>query len=443
MELTLPCNTQIENELIGAMIVDSECIPDLVELLQPEDFYQRSHQQLCRKIFELWRKHKRIELASELQLLSQFSGLAISALTEICGAVITTDPETLRYRADRLKSIATHRRFVQFGAEVAGMGYLKGSEEIREMINRAEAKLSRIAENQLCVQTMSTAQEAVMRYADRFDERIKNKSLITGVPSGLLDLDRYTAGFQPSSLVVIGARPSMGKTSFAMQAAYHMSGVKQLPTLVFSLEQPEEQLMDRMVANVARVDLHHINTGLVKDSEIQRCTDAMAKIAECKLTIDDEGGVSAAEIKAKTRRAMREMGELSCIIIDYLGEMAPPERGMSRYDAISENVRQLKAMAKELKVPVIVLAQLSRAVEQRQDKRPVMSDLRESGEIEQAADVILFLYRDKYYNSETEMGDLAEVIIAKNRNGPKGTTKFYFHESYTRFDPIQKGAVNQ
>ncbi|SDX45782.1 replicative DNA helicase [Marininema mesophilum] len=430
-----PFDTRLEEEVIGAMISDPQCIAEVVEKIQPRHFYHAVHQKLCKKIYALWQEdEKKVDLVQMVPFLQQ-ENISVSQITDMVQGLATS--AKVAYHADRVKDLAMLRSAIQVGQELSLAGGLREKEEIHAAISRAEAQLAQTTEEQMSVSATATIEDILYDFHSEFEVTMHNQSGITGLSTGIGDLDCMTAGFQKQNLVVLAGRPSMGKTAFALHLAQHISNEgERNPTLFCSLEMSKKDLARRLIGNVGQIDLQNMSTGLINDEEYEKYTMALSILGDANLVIDDQAGVTVSEIKAKARRVKRERG-LSCIIIDYLG-LIGGDRRMDRYELVSENIRQIKNLAKEFQIPVIVLAQLSRKVEERQNKRPFLSDLRESGEIEQTADLVLFLYRDEYYNPHSEKKRIAELIIAKQRNGPVGTVEMLFMKEYGSFLSMTK-----
>lgn len=435
METFVPYDEKLEREIIGSMIADPACVGDVVEVVEPGHFYNPKHQKLCKEIFRLWQESEEYVNLVEMAAFFQKEKISVKDVTEMATMVASTS--VVRHHAERLKEISALRSAVELGREMAALGHLKDRDEIREALNRCEARMSGITERTMKTDTLTTLQDAIMRFNDKFDSVYHSGGGITGAPTGFDQLDIMTAGYQKQDLVILAARPSMGKTAFALETALHIGMNSDEPAIIFELEMGEDALLKRLVANVGMIDIHKLTMGSIEPHELEKYTNATAELYNANMIIDTQPGISVAEMKAKARRIKRERG-LSCIIVDYLG-LIPGERGMGRYEVVSENTRQLKNMARELDVPVIALSQLSRAVEQRNDKRPMLSDLRESGEIEQTADLVMFLYRDDYYNPDSDMKNIMEIIVAKHRNGPTGRVELLFHKEYNKFLPLPRG----
>jgi replicative DNA helicase len=433
---TPPIDTRLEQYILGAMIYDPECIADVIEIVKPKFFYHRAHALIYERLVDDWSEDpKKIDL----ELLGPFlieHKISISDLGTAVKAISTT--ANIAYYCDQLKDLAMLRAAGKIGMDLVKATVHREKEEIHAAIGKAEIDLSRLNEATVRTDTMVSMKEAVLRFNERFEEMYYHTDGgISGLATGIRDLDDITAGLQKSDLIIIGARPSMGKTSFAQQIALNVS-LRGEPVAFFSLEQSAEQLARRAMANQAMIDLSKLNAGLISNEEWEKYTEAMSLLSTANLVIDDQAGMTVNEMKAKCRKIRRERG-LSLILIDYLGKIGSPDPRMSRYDAVSENARMLKNMAKEFDIPVICLAQLHRGVEQRPDKRPMMSDLRESGEIEQEADVIGFLYREDYYNANTEKKNITELILAKHRNGKIGSVEMVFLKQFNRFANLDRG----
>lgn len=442
-DFQIPHDADLEEYLIGCMIYDPVCIAEVVENLKPSAFYSPSYSRVCKEIFRLWTEdEKQIDFIQIGPVLVE-NGVTISRMTEVISSIVTTN--NVDIYAQQLNDLAALRAAVIVGRELAGAGGIRDKESIREVINKAEGKLSLISETTIKVETMSSMKTALQSYHEEFEKNYYSSSSgITGVPSGYTDLDNMTSGFQKTDLIILAARPSVGKTAFALQIAKNvsMNTVKKEPVGFFSLEMATKKLIPRFIASEAMIDMKLLNSSLIQGEDWEKYTMAHSILADASLIIDDDPNQTVQSIKAKSRRMMRELGGLSMILIDYLQLIQGP-RAMSRYDLVSENTRQLKILARELDVPVIALSQLSRSVEQRADKRPMMSDLRESGSIEQDADIVAFLHRDDYYDKASEKKNLIEIIIAKQRNGPVGTVELAFLKQYNKFTNLDRTHLDQ
>lgn len=440
-----PFDTKLEQYVLSAMFYDPECIADVIEVMKPKYFYHREHEKLYDRIVADWSEDpKKVDLKLFAPLFVELN-ISFGAILESVKAIFTV--ANIKYHCDQLRDLAmirsSHRIGERLMKDCAVAAQTRDKESIQGAIGKAELDLARLNEATIKTDTLMSMKDIMMQFHEEFERMYySTEGTVSGIPSGIRDLDSLTAGLHKTDLIVIGARPSMGKTTFASQIALNVSlqpnGAPGESTAIFSLEQANGQIARRSMANQAMIDLSRLNSGLIDGAEWDKYTMAMGRLSEANLMIDDQGGMSVAEIKAKCRKVKRERG-LRLVLIDYLGKLRMPDPRMNRYDGVSENIRQLKDMAKELDVTVICLAQLSRGVEQRQDKRPMMSDLRESGEIEQEADIIGFLYRDDYYNAQSELKGITELIIAKHRNGPTGKIEMAFLKQFNKFVNLDRG----
>jgi replicative DNA helicase len=351
----------------------------------------------------------------------------------------------MRRYAEIVRERAIMRKLIEASDEIATKAFNPQGRPVTQILDEAETRIFQIGEEgSRSQQGFQPMDKLVVQLIDRVTELAENGAEeVTGVRTGFYDLDRMTAGLQPGDLIVLAARPSMGKTAFALNIAEHVAVQEGLPTAVFSMEMGASQLALRLVGSLGRIDQQHLRTGALRDDEWGRLTEAVDKLGKVSLFIDESPALNSAEVRARARRQARQCGKLGLIVIDYLQLMSGSSSGdENRATEIGEISRGLKALAKELGCPVIALSQLNRSVESRPDKRPMMSDLRESGAIEQDADVIMFIYRDDYYNKESKEPGVAEIIIAKQRNGPVGTVKLTFLKPLTRFDNLASGSSN-
>lgn len=429
VELQIPHDIELEQYIVGAMLYDPTCIGEIADIIRPRFFYNSKYRALCKAILDLWAEDEQKVSLVELIPTLEKESISVSHVTDMICSITSTGP--IRYSAERLKYLAALRAAIKEAQEFISSSYaLKAADEIRMKLNDTAARMSTISEATVPTETMMSAKDFALRLYDQLEEnRMAGKK--PGIPTGFPDIDKVIAsGFEPGTFNVLAGRPSMGKTAFALQLALNISIAQGLPSLFFSLEMSGESLIARMVSNLGRIDLQKLKNADFNDDEFEQYTHAIGKVAVDHFVIDDQSGMTLTEMKAKARRMKREQG-LSCIFVDYLGLIEG--EGKSEYDVVTKNSRGLKNMAKELNVPIICLAQLSRAVEQRADKRPMMSDLRESGHVEQDSDIIMMLYRDEYYNANSEDKNIAEVIIAKQRNGPTGSVKLGFNKQYGNF----------
>lgn len=421
-------NTQLEMDLVGHLILKPADLVDIADILKPEHFYHSTYRLTYQRMLELWRDDETsVELPNIVDGLVDQEGI-VARLTEAANASTIGYAGNIRKSCERLYELWTLREIAKIGQEMAQIGNLKG-EEIKQAVNTMESKIASVLDSAKSNESTKTLEASLYDFALDFEKSYQRGEGITGVQSGLMDLDMKTAGFQKSDLIILAGRPSMGKTALALQMAKNISEDESV--LFFSLEMSHKSLSGRLVASEARIDSQQVRSGIVTEEEYNRYVEAVGMLGKHKLFIDDQANCTVQDMRAKARRIKREHG-LSCIIIDYLQLIQGTGREQ-RYLEVGEITRQLKMLAKEFDIPVIVLAQLSRSVEQRQDKRPMLSDLRESGSIEQDADLVVFMYRDEYYNDETEERNVAELIIAKQRNGPTGTVKTLYLKQYNRF----------
>ena len=414
LKRVLPHSLEAEQSVIGSMIMDREAIVVASEIIAGEDFYNRQYGTLFEAMVEL-----------------NDSGRPVDLVT----AVPTS--ANIKYYANIVAEKATLRRLIRINEEIANTCYA-GKESLEEILETTEKKVFDLVQRRN-VGDFVPIRQIVMNAMERIEKASRNKGNVTGIPTGFIDLDYKTAGLQPSDLVLIAARPSMGKTAFVLNIAQHVAFKQNLTVAMFSLEMSREQFVNRLFSLESKVDSQHLRTGNLTDAEWESLIEGAGVIGRSNLIIDDTPGITIPELRSKCRKFKLEY-DLKLIIIDYLQLMSgSSSRGTdSRQQEISEISRSLKALARELKVPVIALSQLSRAVEQRPEHRPMLSDLRESGAIEQDADVVMFLYRDDYYNPDTEKKGIAEVIIAKQRNGPIGTIELAWLPDYTKFANLQR-----
>jgi replicative DNA helicase len=431
-----------EQAVLGAMLIDPNAWDRVADRILEEDFYRKEHRVLFRAIAQLKEEGQAcdaITLSDWLQRkeLSEQAGGVAYALD-----LANNSPGAANIVAYagivREKSIL--RQLLDAGSGICGRVYEPEGRDSRAQLEMAEKEVFRIAEaGSRGRGGFVEMRKALVQTLDELQKRNANPGDVTGLSTGFYDLDKATSGLQPSDLVIVAARPSMGKTSFVMNIAEYAALKSGKSVAVFSMEMSTQQLALRTISSLGRIRQDNLRSGNLLEEEWPRVTSTMSLLKTAKLFIDDEGSLSPAEVRARARRLKREHG-LGLIVIDYIQLMVVPGTQENRTNEVSEISRSLKAMAKELNVPVIALSQLNRGVEQRTDKRPMMSDLRESGSIEQDADVVAFIYRDDYYNKESTEKNIAEIIIAKQRNGPTGTVKLRFTGMYTRFDNLERSA---
>ena len=433
----LPHSPEAEQSVIGSMIMDREAIVVASEIVTGDDFYGKQYGVLFDAMVELNNEGKPVDLVTLQDRLKEKEVPPETSSLEFIRDLVTAVPTSanIKYYANIVAEKSTLRRLIKLNEEIANTCYI-GKESLEFILEDTEKRVFDL------VQRRNTGEfvpirEVVMNAMDRIERASKNNGVVTGIPTGFIDLDYRTAGMQPSDLVLIAARPSMGKTAFVLNIAQHVAFKQNQTVAVFSLEMSKEQLVNRLFALESQVDSQNIRTGQLSDIEWEKLIESAGIIGKSNLIIDDTPGISIAELRSKCRKYKLEHN-LSMIIIDYLQLMSGSGRSDSRQQEISDISRSLKAIARELSVPVLALSQLSRAVEQRPDHRPMLSDLRESGAIEQDADVVMFIYRDDYYNHDTERKDIAEIIIAKQRNGPIGTVELAWIPKYTKFANLQR-----
>ncbi len=427
-----PQNLEAEKGVLGSIFLEPSVILKVVEILSPEDFYREAHAEIYRAMLSLFERHEPIDLITVHDELS-----ARGTLEEVGGAVylaelagmLPTSAHAVHY-AQIVKEKALLRRLIRTATEIAARAY-EASEPVEDLLEAAEKaifELRSYSEREGFKNIKDLIKETI-RQLEKLHQR---PELITGVPTGFTEFDHLTAGLQPGDLVIVAGRPSMGKTSFALNIACYAAAEAGVPVAIFSLEMSREQLAARMLCAEAKVNLQSLRTGNLSESEWQRLTFAANKLTRAPIFVDDTPALSVLDLRAKARRLMSEHG-LGLIIIDYLQLLQSRERRERREQEISEISSSLKAMAKEFNVPVVALSQLNRRVEERPDKRPQLADLRESGAIEQDADLIVFIYRDEVYNKESPHKGTAEIIIGKQRNGPTGTVRLAFMAPYSSF----------
>ncbi|HWR98546.1 MAG TPA: replicative DNA helicase [Candidatus Methanoperedens sp.] len=434
-----PQSLEAEQSVLGAVLLDNAVLPRVIEILQPEDFYRGAHRRLYAAMLDLFERDESIDLITLRERLEQKNELA-----EVGGAVYLASlvdqvptAANVAHHARIVREKAVLRGLITASTEIAALSY-EGAREVDLILDEAERRIFLLSERS--VRAGFAAMREVLKDSFKVIERLyEKKEHVTGVPSGFADLDQLTCGFQPSDLIIIAGRPSMGKTAFVLNVAEHVGIESRLPVAVFSLEMSREQLVMRMLSSLSGVDGNRLRRGFLSREDWPLLSRAAGKLAEAPIYIDDSAACSVLEIRAKSRRLKSDHG-LGLVIIDYLQLIRGRDRVESRQQEISEISRSLKSLAKELKVPVIALSQLSRAVESRGgDRRPQLSDLRESGAIEQDADVVAFIFREDMYRDEAEYQGIAEVIVRKQRNGPTATVKLAFRRECTRFGNLAPG----
>ena len=433
-----PHSIEAEQSVLGSLMLDNQSWEKTADLLVEHDFYRRDHQLIFRAIADLFEQSQPVDVITlaeyhdkrgELDKVGELAYLGMLARNTPSSANIIAYASIVRERS-------ILRQLIAVGTAISNVAFNPEGKSSEEMLDLAEGQVFEIAEKGAKRSGgFIQVKEVLSRVVDRIDTLFEQDSPITGLSSGFNDFDEQTSGMQPADLVIVAGRPSMGKTTFAMNLAEHAAIKSKVPVAVFSMEMPADALAMRMLSSLGQIDQHRLRTGRLNDDDWPRLTSAIALLNEAPLFIDDTPALTVTELRARARRLKREHG-LSMIVIDYIQLMQGSSRSSNenRATEISEISRSLKALAKELEVPVVALSQLNRSLEQRPNKRPIMSDLRESGAIEQDADLIVFIYRDEVYNEDSAEKGKAEIIISKQRNGPIGTVALTFQGKYTRFE---------
>ena len=439
-----PHSIEAEQSVLGGLLLDNNAWDKIGDVISEGDFYRDEHRRIFRAISRLMERSKPADVITVSEALDaagdkDVGGLAY--LSELASNV--PGASNIRRYAEIVRERAVLRQLVTAGDEISESALSPRGRDTKALLDEAEAKVFAIAESGMkhqagFVHINPLLGEVVDRIQELHDR--DNPSDITGVPTGYTDLDQKTSGLQAGDLIIVAGRPSMGKTAFALNIAEHVAVNARLPVGVFSMEMGGSQLALRMLTSIGRLDASRVRTGKLNDQEWSNLSFALGKLHEAPIYIDETGGINPIDLRARARRLHRQCGKLGLIVIDYLQLMVGARQSDNRANEVSEISRSLKALAKELEVPVIALSQLSRKVEERTDKRPMMSDLRESGAIEQDADVIMMMYRDDYYNKDSADKGMAEVIIGKQRNGPTGTVRLAFLGEYTRFENLAHGS---
>jgi replicative DNA helicase len=435
-----PQNVEAEQSILGGILIENEALHKVMEILTVDDFYRDAHQMIFNAMLDLSERGEPadlITLMNELRKLNQLDSIGgASYLASLSDSVPTA--ANIEYYAKIVKEKAILRKLIQTSTEIITKGY-EDREDVEELLDEAEQSIFEISENRV-KPSFYPIKKIVKDSFEIFQRLYEKKELVTGIPSGFKELDRMTAGFQPSDLIIVAGRPSMGKTALCLNLAQYAAIENKIPIAIFSLEMSKEQLVIRMFCSEAHVEGNRLRTGFLNESDWPKLTIAAGNLSEAPIFIDDSPALSVLELRAKARRLKGEYG-LGMLIIDYLQLMRGRAKVESRQQEISEISRSLKALAKELNIPVIAVSQLSRKTEERTGNRPQLSDLRESGAIEQDADLILFLYRDEVYNRSDENPNKgkAEIIIGKQRNGPIGKIELQFEDKFTAFRELYKG----
>ncbi|RAK20553.1 primary replicative DNA helicase [Anoxybacillus vitaminiphilus] len=433
-----PQNIEAEQAVLGAIFLDSAALTLASEVLVPEDFYRASHQKIFHAMLKVADKGEPVDLVTvtaelaDAKMLEEVGG--VSYLSELANSVPTA--ANVEYYARIVEEKSILRRLIRTATSIAQEGYTR-EDEVNDLLNEAEKKIMEVSQRKNTGGFQNIKDILVQTY-DNIEMLHNRKGEVTGIPTGFIELDRMTAGFQRSDLIIVAARPSVGKTAFALNIAQNVATKTNENVAIFSLEMSAQQLVMRMLCAEGNINAQNLRTGKLTPEDWGKLTMAMGSLSNAGIYIDDTPGIRVSEIRAKCRRLKQESG-LGMVLIDYLQLIQGSGRNReNRQQEVSEISRSLKALARELEVPVIALSQLSRSVEQRQDKRPMMSDIRESGSIEQDADIVAFLYRDDYYDKDSENKNIIEIIIAKQRNGPVGTVQLAFIKEYNKFVNLER-----
>ncbi|BCZ96511.1 replicative DNA helicase [Legionella pneumophila serogroup 1] len=434
-----PHSVEAEQSIIGGLMLDNQVWDKVSNKLCETDFYRTEHRILFRAISALAKKDQPFDVVTLLDALKTRNELDDAGGEAYLFELANNTPSVANVTAyaDIVREKSVQRQLIAVATEIADSAYNPAGREVPELLDMAETKVFAIGEQTASDGGPENIKSILVRAVEKIDALYHNGDAITGLATGLSDLDEMTSGLQPSDLIIVAGRPSMGKTTLVMNMAEHAAIKADRPVLVFSMEMPADSLAMRMMSSLGRIDQHRIRTGKLDDNDWPRVTSAVHMLSEAPLFIDDTPALSPGEMRARARRLAKEHGSLGLIVVDYLQLMKVPGfNADNRTAEISEISRSLKSLAKELQVPVIALSQLNRSLEQRADKRPVMSDLRESGAIEQDADLICFIYRDEVYNEDSPDKGTAEIIVAKQRNGPIGKVRVAFLGKYTRFEDL-------
>ena len=428
-----------EQAVLGSMLADTDAVVKAIEILKPEDFYREDHKEIYSAMLELYGLGEPIDFLTLRNILQQRGTLEKVGSEMFLSTLIDSVPTTSNIESyvKIVEEKATLRSLIKAANDILAMGYAS-TEEVNSIIEKTEKRIFDVLQNRNS-RGYASIKDILIDTFDNIEQLYKKKSKVSGIESGFTDLDLKTSGLNPSELIMVAARPAMGKSAFVLNIAHHVAMNGKVPVMIFSLEMSKEQMVNRILCSEAEVDSMKVRTGDLDSEDWIKLGKASGNLAEAPIYIDDTPGLSSAELRAKCRKAKLEK-DIGLIIIDYLQLMESKGRSESRQNEISEISRSLKILAKELNVPVIALSQLSRAPESRPDHRPILSDLRESGSIEQDADIVMFLYRDDYYNPDTEKKNVAEVIIAKNRSGSTGTVELAWLGKYTKFANLFRGS---
>jgi replicative DNA helicase len=440
-----PHSIEAEQSVLGALLLDNSAFDKIADLVSADDFYRDDHRRIYRHIVKLVDQARPADMVTVGESISASEDKDRTGGPAYLGALAQNTPSALNIRryAEIVRERSVQRRLAFVATEIAESALTPSGKEVGQLLDEAEARIMEVGEKGARgTQGFEQIQPVLARVIERVDflYRQENKSDVTGLSTGFYELDKLTAGLQEGELVIVAGRPSMGKTAFALNIAEHVAVGHGIPVAIFSMEMAASQLATRLLGSIARVDQQKLRTGRLGDEEWSHLSTAMSKLHEAPMFIDETGGLNSLELRTRSRRIHRQCGKLGLIVVDYLQLMSATSEGENRATEVSEITRSLKSLAKELKAPVVALSQLNRALESRTEKRPMMSDLRESGAIEQDADLILFVYRDEVYSPDKEESKgRAEIIIGKQRNGPIGKVDLTFLGQFTRFENLAHG----
>ncbi len=432
-----PHSLQAEQSLLGGLMLDNQTWDSVADKVNDGDFYRREHRLIFAAIRDLAARDQPFDVVTLAEWLERTGQLEDAGGLPYLGVIATGTPSAANVKAYAkiVRERSVLRQLISVGTGISDIAFNTEGREVAELLDEAERRVFEIAEQeQRGGGGFQPLRSLLGKAVERIEILFQRNEPITGLPTGFADFDEMTSGLQPSDLIIVAGRPSMGKTSFAMNLAENVALAVKRPVAIFSMEMPGDALAMRMMSSLGRIDQHRVRTGKLEEDEWPRLTSAVNMLADAPMYIDDTPALSPTEVRARARRLKREHGDLALIVLDYLQLMQVPGNSENRATEISAISRALKALAKELKVPVVALSQLNRSLEQRPNKRPVMSDLRESGAIEQDADLIVFIYRDEVYHEDSKDKGVAEIIIGKQRNGPIGTTRLTFLGKYTKFE---------
>ncbi|HVC49891.1 MAG TPA: replicative DNA helicase [Burkholderiales bacterium] len=441
-----PHSIEAEQSVLGALLIENAAWERIGDLIDESDFYRQDHRLIYHHIVKLIDRNSPADVITVSEALGSCNELVTAGGLSYLSALVENTPSSANIRryAEIVRERSIMRRLVEVGGQIADSAFNPRGRDAAQLLDTAEGAVFEIAEaGARGKQGFVSMQPLLKQVVTRIDELYHrdNPNEVTGMPTGYLDLDEKTSGLQPGDLIIVAGRPSMGKTAFSLNIAEHVALATNKPVAIFSMEMPGTQLVMRMLGSVGRLDQHKLRNGRLENDDWEKLTHALGKLNDAPLFIDEAGSLTVMDLRARARRLHRQHGGLGLIVVDYIQLMSAGENhpGENRATELSEISRSLKSLAKELKVPLIALSQLNRSLEQRPNKRPIMSDLRESGAIEQDADLIMFIYRDEVYNPETQEKGSAEIIIGKQRNGPIGTVRLTFLAEYTRFENFVHG----